>query len=625
MARKGKCKLRVTQTDDAAKIIWLRLLRDFRVNLNDDSFGRNAELALKHSVYNFRNYGFPELGIIDQYRYKCYSQLSGLLKKYRFAEDRYTDDELIKNTLQKFLGEQERLATFRPRSLSVHAVLQEARKVSRAILGRFDPERTMTLAKFGKKSSIGCPLSLAYIDHKLTDIKAFTGSSDCSKWFMRDYVPSDPLMTELLGILKRKPGVLDLEHDSLNLVQVPKSWKVLRPITPLTLLALFYSYGVGEQVTERLKQNGLNLSKLQHRHRRFAQLFSTSRDSTIQGGSHATADLSSASDSLTSELVNAVLPREWFTAIKKTFSRELKLEDGRSIYTSSILPMGNGLTFPVETLVFYSLIKAIGNLLGVRHGVYSVYGDDLIYPSKLHKYVSVIFPKLRLILNGEKTFVNFPFRESCGSDFYRGVDVRPSYLPEGGKLTDSQYVVWLYKAYNALCRRWDPIEIPSVIHYIISELERLGMQIYRVPPTYPDTAGLKVPDVFYTPLGIYSPSFSPIHVRFTNGSRWFSFKYMRETVHRRAIVTQAPYYWLSLSGRVDEPRNANFWDTDFGTLYGEAPPKPLQWTKVKYRRKSKKGKGYYIVRRTVLTCSERPRRSNYKVKRTKPGSVSDWF
>jgi hypothetical protein len=254
--------------------------------------------------------------------------------------------------------------------------------------------------------------------------------------------------------------------------------------------------------------------------------------------------------------LNRILPREWHCAIKRALTHQVcfKTPDGiQNAYTESVLPMGNGLTFPVETLIFYSLIKAIGNLAGID-GIYSVYGDDLIYPSKLHRYVVRLFPDFNLQLNLDKTFVKFPFRESCGADFYRGCDVRPFFLQgERQQLTRSKYQAFLYKTINGLIRRWDPMEIPQTLMFLYTELAVVSNEIHRVPPDFPDTAGVKVHAPWDVPLGLGNLPWCPIYLSLDkDGNSRYKFSFLAETPGDRFVKTILPYYWLALQGLTDE-------------------------------------------------------------------------
>lgn len=585
------------------------MLSDFRT-LCGSSFRRADSHAIQRGINSFRELESPVYSTTSVWRFKCHAQADALLKKYRFANDFYSDDELAALTMKKFFEDQRVICSQPVRTERAFRVLQEARKIASRILGSYDSDEIIEFAKFGTKSSIGCPLSFAYIDYKLSNVRAFTSSRSVLSWFKKDILSSDTILSRIIKRLPEKGGDSDeLRTESLTLKTVPKSWKVLRVITPLTLLGLFYSFGVGGVVTERLRKVGLDIRFLQRRHRMLVEKFSKTR-------THTTADLSRASDSITSELCNQVLPRAWYVAIKKMTTHQLVYEDqsgSRSAYTGSILPMGNGATFPLETLIFYCVIKAIGNLSRV-HGIFSVYGDDLIYPSRIHKYVKVLFPELGFKLNLEKTFSHSEFRESCGADFYRGADVRPFFLKgEHQELTRTKYAAYLYKVYNGLIQRWHPSEIRQTLFFILKELALTGLPILRVPPSFPATAGLHTATPDEVPLDLDLLNFRNIRSIFRDGSRWFDFFYLQERSPDRFVICHEPYYWLALQGRTDS-------DPFLTTNTPE-----LRWKKfIRYRSyiTKKKRKKVKVLTRWKAVVSEK--NSQKRCFELSASSVSDW-
>jgi hypothetical protein len=530
---------------DVARKIYGTLLRDFKTCSTAARLDDEQLLSSTLGIKAFRDRSEREMGFVPVDRFKKVKQLEALLKKFRFSTDAYTDDELSAKSANAFLEEQLRLHKPMPLKLSGIKVLQRARLIAGRILGDYPGDEVIENVRFGKKSSIGCPLSLAYIDEKLSRQRAFTGTREATSVFLNQVLPGDHILQRILAKHNFAKLKEQLSLTYLNLVEVPKTWKVFRLITPLSLLGLFFSYGIGRVVTRRLKDAGLDIGTLQFRHRKLVKQFSMTR-------SHATADLSAASDSITSELLNRILPRPWYVAVKKTFVRNLNIS-GNVYSTVSVLPMGNGATFPLETLVFYCIIKAIGELTETK-GIYSVYGDDLIYPSRLHKYVVGVFPQLHLKLNLDKTFVRYPFRESCGSDYYRGQDVRPHFIKgEAEQLTRVRYEAFLYKVYNGLTARWDPREIRGTLTWILSELAMVSNgRILRVPPSFPDYSGLKVSSCSEQPLDYNLLPWSPIFVQFRNGSRWFQFDFLTETPKKRVVKSTEPYYWLALQGLTDD-------------------------------------------------------------------------
>lgn len=544
-----------SKLDRVASELFRCLLRDFR-RTEGHNFARGAEEALNVGVKEFREYQWPTLGELSLNRFKAWWQLQNFLKRYRFSHDLYSDEELAKKTYDKYISFQIARSVYKPHTMRLSAVLRMARSIARGILGHVDSDVFNHGCKIGKRATLGNPRSKAYIDCKLGDPKALTCPSALRNWLFSDQCVNDPLFGGIIkDVFKRRGSVgtgPNLSADSLNLVLVPKSWKTHRPITPLSNVGLFYSYGIGACVSERLREHGLDIRYLQKRHQSLARRFSSSR-------SHVTADLSSASDSLRSSILNAVLPREWYNVIKPTFIHHV-LIDGVDHYTESVLPMGNGATFPVETLVFYCLIRAVGRLAEVN-GTYSVYGDDLIYPTRIHSYVCGIFHDLGIGVNSEKTFVRSHFRESCGGDYYHGFDVRPAMLAErpSHHLSRLCYCQFLYKTLNALLRRWHESEIPITYHWLIREILGSSSKIFQVPSSFPDTSGLKT-DIPH--FSWYVPYAQPKHY-FSNGSGWISFHCITEIAAKcRPVISERPFYWdtlRSISSRKPDWRSGYGW------------------------------------------------------------------
>jgi hypothetical protein len=68
--------------------------------------------------------------------------------------------------------------------------------------------------------------------------------------------------------------------------------------------------------------------------------------------------------------------------------------------------------------------EAAYHLLGGDTGVY-VYGDDIIVPSLFYEEAVNGLQRIGLIVNLSKSFADGPFRESCGGEYYNGIDVTP--------------------------------------------------------------------------------------------------------------------------------------------------------------------------------------------------------
>lgn len=107
----------------------------------------------------------------------------------------------------------------------------------------------------------------------------------------------------------------------------------------------------------------------------------------------------------------------------------VKLIDGTIHKLWKFAGMGSATCFPVEATLFYCV--AVGALLAANlplkvamKSVY-VYGDDIICPVEYMDDVVSALEAVGLQVNRGKSFSRGYFRESCGMDAYKGVQVTP--------------------------------------------------------------------------------------------------------------------------------------------------------------------------------------------------------
>ncbi len=199
---------------------------------------------------------------------------------------------------------------------------------------------------------------------------------------------------------------------------VPKNADIDRPACKEPDINMLMQKGLGKEISSSLRRIGINLND-QSINRKLAHEGSVTNKL-------ATLDLSSASDSVTTELVSLFLPEIWFSTLDSVRSH-VTIIDGYEHRNHMFSSMGNGFTFELESLLFYVLARATAFFTGTR-GVISVYGDDLICPSDMSQDLAWILSWFGFTTNVKKTFHDGPFRESCGGHYHLGLDITPFYI-----------------------------------------------------------------------------------------------------------------------------------------------------------------------------------------------------
>lgn len=139
-----------------------------------------------------------------------------------------------------------------------------------------------------------------------------------------------------------------------------------------------------------------------------------------------TLDLKDASDRLRLDVVEALFPPEWKDALLACRSGTTKLPDGRIISMSKHAPMGSAVCFPVMALCIWSLLSAV--VPPRRRKTILVYGDDIVVRRDDVQNAIRALEMVGFIVNQNKSFSHGNFRESCGKEYFKGVDVTPIYL-----------------------------------------------------------------------------------------------------------------------------------------------------------------------------------------------------
>ncbi len=216
-----------------------------------------------------------------------------------------------------------------------------------------------------------------------------------------------------------------------KVITVPKNSKTDRTIAVEPGINLWFQKSLGLMIRRRLLRFGLDLNS-QVRNQQLA--LKGSKDSSL-----ATVDFSNASDSISYSTVRELIPSRWFTLLDLCRSSDGRI--GRTpVHYEKFSSMGNGFTFELESLIFFSIARAVCKKLRLPLRDVSVYGDDVIIPIEAFDLFCEVCSIYGFTVNRQKSFSSGWFRESCGSHYFAGVDCKPYYLKGVVKRESEIYV-----------------------------------------------------------------------------------------------------------------------------------------------------------------------------------------
>jgi len=281
----------------------------------------------------------------------------------------------------------------------------------------------------------------------------------------------------LLDEDERGPRLSKAEPPS-RLIAVPKTQKTPRLIAAEPTAHQWIQQGILEWLVSKMGETVLaNCVSIRDQE--------PSRVLALSASIHrhlSTIDLSSASDRVSCWLVERMFRRNprLLTAFHAVRTRwllnQLDKKSSKYLVLRKFTTMGSALTFPVQSIIYAIVCIGVdvwyrGSIVtdGKRHpsidlsrlkndeflnqvGASSrrirVFGDDLIHPLDSTNLLIEVLSYLGLEVNIHKTFAASFFRESCGLDAYRGVEVTPCYVNEIPCDTEPESLVSVVESSN---------------------------------------------------------------------------------------------------------------------------------------------------------------------------------
>lgn len=428
-------------------------------------------------------------------------------------------------------------------------VISTAQSIAQEILGNFSLPSVLKSCKWGPGATSDLRRG-TYRDKKMTQNMSTTPSV---LPYMKIIIENDPNWIEAItGFYPEGPVSLVKSFwkltDSAKLTTVPKKYDIDRTIDMQPTANGFIQQGTGQYIRRRLLlRAGIDLrSQEVNQVAAFEAVFMDD----------ATLDLKGASDSVARSLCTLLLTKEWDQWFH-TCRTSSTIGPYGAVKLEKLSSMGNAFTFELETLLFYSITKAVCIVDNTPWDRVKVYGDDIVCPKKVYDNVVYALNYLGFTVNQEKSFSSGDFYESCGKHYFRSDDVTPIYQKS---LVNSKEE--MIRFYNRLVR-WsdrvygDPWYFEEALTQIISAFLFSGKR------------GLSFDKLPRLPLGSVSDDgflFPSDSFAYDSNGGFYTYVYRRQKDPAWDSRVESAYLALKLSSRVpnSNPKGYVYEDTGRG-------------------------------------------------------------
>jgi hypothetical protein len=439
----------------------------------------------------------------------CWSAMKACLKKFQPRSSHEQDSA----ALSKFSSVNQRCKTWEAHEDIEYwqeALLGEFKRAIYEFLNPYgyalvdDPRQLLDFGRCGPGASIEARGGDSYT--KLFSSPLSCTSYDLYTWYRR-YVSNFTTWRDAELFRNLHFGEAHIVAGN-RLSFVPKDDKISRCICVEPTLNMFYQLGLGHILERRLHSFfGIDMSVQPEKNRKLAHLGSSGIERLV------TIDLSSASDSISMRMLEWCLPGWFFNQLKRYRSSKCQFPNGLHEELYMVSTMGNGFTFPLQTMLFSCMVLAASRLMDVKlhhprgdyHGNWGVFGDDIICPTEIVRQVMFLIDYTGFVINRDKTFVEGPFRESCGADFFRGRNIRGVYVKKLDTIQDRYAVLNQFNLFSARTG----IPLRKTVRLLARTVP-----FNRIPFFEDDSAGIRVPESMTSGLPLSIETQSVLYTRY---------------------------------------------------------------------------------------------------------------
>lgn len=298
-------------------------------------------------------------------------------------------------------------------------IISMAQRKIESVLGPFNFKKATELCNWSSGATADMPRGVM-LSKKMTDEITVTARA---LPHLRKIMTRDPgwmasiCCREAFNYVSPLPSMFKVIKHS-RFLTVPKSAFVHRCIAAEPTGNAFLQQGVGKYLRRQLKRVGVDLDD---------QSFNQWMASIAYSLGYSTLDLQSASDSICFMLIRLLLPTRWADYLEDLRTPFSKVE-GKMIRLEKFSSMGNAFTFELESLIFWAISQSVNEAFAEYGGMVAIYGDDIVCKRAVFDPLVQVLNFMGFTVNSKKSYKDGAFFESCGANYFMGVDVTGFHL-----------------------------------------------------------------------------------------------------------------------------------------------------------------------------------------------------
>lgn len=225
---------------------------------------------------------------------------------------------------------------------------------------------------------------------------------ECERVLFR-HVIDNPIIGKSIGfrIFSLKLRFVLPECRGSRFVSIPKNNETRRPINIEPFCNVVVQKQIGADLRKQLKRIfQVDLDTLADTHK-----------VRISNSNVATIDLKNASDAISLALCKFLLPPKLFKQLLDARSPYIYEDEQGYHLVNKISAMGNGFTFELMTLILTFVCRELDPTA-------TVFGDDIIIAKDQARALISFLNDMGFVVNESKSFIDGPFRESCGGNYH---------------------------------------------------------------------------------------------------------------------------------------------------------------------------------------------------------------